>query len=465
MKNYIAHTFILTLVVIVILLGLHFLPTITVNGYTLRKVNMLSDVEVKQTDEEGDADTDAAGDSAAALPPAPVAKPAFVDSCKAGMTCIEDYSDSTGRGMAPFYRALDRIRTENRLVRIAYLGDSFIEADILTGDLRDMLQEHFGGSGVGFVDITSMVRGFRITVQHDFGGWSSYGLNDKGAYDHARVGLSGHYFIPHAGAYVETARPAAHRAHLDSCQQASIYFISRGETELTASVNGTQGEPQMTGGNGQLQKLTVQGNIKKIRWTVNRADSSTFYGVAMDGLKGIALDNFGVRSSSGLHLRSIPLERLKQFNRERPYDLIILQYGLNVAGKNTKNYDYYTKPFKLVLEHIKEAFPQAGILVVGVGDREARDEEGNMRTMPGVKNLMRVQQAMAAEAGVAFWNLYEAMGGEGSIVEMVNAKPAQANLDYTHINFRGGKVLARKLYETLLYGKEQYDKRKAYEKR
>jgi hypothetical protein len=40
---------------------------------------------------------------------------------------------------------------------------------------------------------------------------------------------------------------------------------------------------------------------------------------------------------------------------------------------------------------------------------------------------------------------------------------SQANLDYTHINFRGGKVLAQKLFETLSYGKEQYDKRKKYE--
>lgn len=80
-----------------------------------------------------------------------------------------------------------------------------------------------------------------------------------------------------------------------------------------------------------------------------------------------------------------------------------------------------------------------------------------------MKNLIRYQQTIAAKAGVAFWNLYDAMGGEGSIRRMVQAKPAQANLDYTHINFHGGKVLAKQLYETLIYGKEQYDKRKAYE--
>ena len=38
-----------------------------------------------------------------------------------------------------------------------------------------------------------------------------------------------------------------------------------------------------------------------------------------------------------------------------------------------------------------------------------------------------------------------------------------ANYDYTHINFRGGKHLAELLFESLVYGMEQHEKRKAYE--
>ena len=48
-------------------------------------------------------------------------------------------------------------------------------------------------------------------------------------------------------------------------------------------------------------------------------------------------------------------------------------------------------------------------------------------------------------------------------MEMVNSKPAMANYDYTHINFNGGKHIADLLFEALSYGKEQYEKRKAYE--
>lgn len=183
----------------------------------------------------------------------------------------------------------------------------------------------------------------------------------------------------------------------------------------------------------------------------------------MDPESGIVVDNFSTRGSSGQQLGNIPMKILRDYNRLRPYDLIVLQYGLNVAFEGGVNYSYYKNPMIKVVEYLRKAFPQASILIVGVGDREHRDEDGNLRTMPGVKNLIRYQQALAAETHTAFWNMYEAMGGEGSIVDMVNSKPSMANYDYTHINFRGGKYLAGILFETLMYGMEQYEKRKAYE--
>lgn len=183
----------------------------------------------------------------------------------------------------------------------------------------------------------------------------------------------------------------------------------------------------------------------------------------MDDLSGIVLDNFSLRGMSGLSLRFIPLQTLKEFNALRPYDLIVLQYGLNVATERGRDYNYYVEGMTTALKHLKEAFPQAAILIVSVGDRDYKTEEGDLRTMPGIRNLVRYQQRLAADNGVAFWNLFEAMGGNESMVKLVEANPAQANYDYTHINFRGGKYLAGLLYEALVYGKEQYDRRRAYE--
>ena len=455
MKNYLKYSLGLTLFILVALIGMHWLPVITIDGHTMRRVDLLSDIRTSEPEEEKmEADS---------LPPVPEVKPAFIDTCRTGMTCIEDYSDSTLRGMTPFYRALDEIPMKKRLVRIAVFGDSFIEADIFTADLREMLQKRFGGCGVGFVTITSMTSGYRPTVRHSFGGWASHAVKDSVYFDRKKQGLSGHYFVPNNNAYVELRGQNKYASLLDTCQQASIFFYNKGAVDLSVRINRGETENRQFEPDGHLQAMQVEGRIGSVRWIVNQADSTLFYGMAMDGTQGIIVDNFSLRGSSGLSLRTIPASIIKEFNDQRPYDLVILQYGLNVATQRGYNYDNYKKGLLTAIEHLKECFPQAGFLLLSVGDRDYKTDTGELRTMPGVKNLIRYQQNIAAESGIAFWNMFEAMGGEGSMAKLVHAKPSMANYDYTHINFRGGKHLAGLFYETLLYGKEQYDRRRAYE--
>lgn len=454
MRNYISATFLLTLLVVGVLIGLYFLPPMSVNGKPLRKIDLLADLRPEEAEEE------VADPDSFFLPP-PV-KPVFVDTCKAGMTCIEDYSDSTMRGMKPFYEALSQINFMRRPVRIAYFGDSFIEADIFTADLREMLQQEFGGCGVGYVPVTSSISGYRPTVRHSFGGWSSHSANDSTGFDRTRQDISGHYFFPREGAYVQLKGQNKYASRLDTCEVSTFYFLNKGSVALRSKVNAQQeGKLHQEVGEGCIQAVSVEGKIGRVRWDVEQADSAIFYGIAMDGKRGICVDNFSTRGSSGLQLRSIPLATLQAFQRLRTYDLIVIQYGLNVATERGVKYDGYKKGMLTVIDHLKTAFPHAGILLVSVGDREYKNEKGELRTMPGVKNLIRYQQSIAAESHIAFWNMYEAMGGQGSIVDMIDRK--MANLDYTHINFKGGKHLAGILFETLLYGKEQYEKRKQYE--
>lgn len=446
MKNKLLATFLLALLVVSGLFVLHFLPPMSVGGKPLRKVDLLSDIRVDKV---------LPADSDTLLLPPPV-KPAFVDTCKDGMVCIEDYADSTGHGMAHFYEALAGRQTLGRPVRIAYFGDSFIEADILTGDLRKMLQKRFGGSGVGYVPVTTRIAGFRRSVRQSFGGWGSHSITDSVRFDRSLQDLSNHYFIPSPGAFVELKG--------DTSSVSSCYFVASDSICIAASVNGAEPQRFRVAGQEGLRKLSVNGRIGTVRWTVERFDSiPVFYAVTMDPSEGIILDNFSTRGSSGQQLGGVPAPLLRQYASLRTYDLIVLQYGLNVASGGLTNYAYYKDAMTRVVNYLKQAFPQASVLIVGVGDRESKDENGNLRTMPEVKSLIRYQQLLAAETKVAFWNMYDAMGGEGSMVRMVASKPAMANYDYTHINFHGGKHLAGILFEALMYGMEQYEKRKAYE--
>lgn len=455
MRNRLHYTFLLTFIVTAGLMILHYLPEISIGEVPLRKVDLLSDVRFSIP-----AVDTVSLDSFAVVP----IKPAFIDTCKTGIQCIEDYSDSTSHGMSHFYQSLIDIDLIGRPVRIAYFGDSFIEGDILTADLRNMLQNRFGGRGVGYVPVTSKFPEFRPTIRHSFAGWTSHNVTDTAGFIRSKQDISNNYFYASEGAYVYLEGTDTYASNLDSCSSSSIFYSTGDSLVLSAQLNGGQEKEFSLKGDSSLQCVTVYGEIKNVRWKIKRVSSEAlFYGVTMDSGNGVLLDNFSTRGSSGQQLHGIPDYIMRGYNKLRKYDLIVIQYGLNVAYEGELDYTYYKDGMKKVISTIKRTFPDTSILIVGIGDRESKDKDGNLRTMPAVKGLIRSQQMLAAETGVAFWNLYNAMGGEGSMVRMVNSKPAMANHDYTHINFRGGKRVAGLLFDAIIYGKEQYEKRKIYE--
>ena len=282
-------------------------------------------------------------------------------------------------------------------------------------------------------------------------------------FNRALQDVSNHYFKAESNASVRFRGQNKYYSRLDTFSRASFFFIPNESATISAAVNGRGVlSKQFSGDN--LQTFEVDGKIGSVTFSVQDADSSAlFYGVAMDDASGIALDNFSMRGASGLNVRSIPAKMLRRFYQLRPYDLVILQYGLNVATQRGSNYDNYIRGMQTTIEHLKEYYPEAGILVVSVADRDYKTDEGEIRTMPGIRNLVRYQQQLAADERVAFWNMFEAMGGNESMKKLVDARPSMANYDYTHINGRGGKYLAGLLFDALVYGKEQYDRRRAYE--
>ena len=128
-------------------------------------------------------------------------------------------------------------------------------------------------------------------------------------------------------------------------------------------------------------------------------------------------------------------------------------YGLNVAGRVASEFTEYSRMMQQGVENIKRCMPGTSVLLVSCSDREERGSNG-FKTMKGVLGLIQAQKRAAINTRVSFWNLYDAMGGEGSIVEMV--KKGEAARDYTHLTGRGGDRIARLLYDALMLG---YDNR------
>ncbi len=458
MKNRIFHTFLLTAIVMIMLYALSWLPKMEVFGFETRPVDLLADI---RPDENADQEVD-------------VANAVTADGLRnydmpiqGNIQPIEDYSWNkanaglyVGHGMGYFYDSLDKVKTLGRPVRIAYFGDSFIEGDILTQDLRGLLQNRFGGAGVGFVDIESPTANFRVSVRATSKGWNAYSVTDKSGFDAGRQGIAERYFIPRGAAQVQMEGNAAMEAqHQDSWDVTTLYYRAPHHVIVTGQLNDGDVQSLAIGGSAEVQKVQLTGNAEKTAWTIPDG-SGIFFGISLESSWGISLDNFSMRGNSGMTLAKIPEATLAQFASVRPYDLIVLQFGLNVANSNQVNYADYEREMENVVRKLGAAYPKASILIVGVGDRGER-KGGRIATMRGIKELGRFQQQVAFKTGCSFWNLYQGMGGAGSIAKMADSKPAMANKDYTHINVKGGQFVAQRLFDALMAG---YDERKGKNK-
>lgn len=451
MKAY--KTFLLVLLVVAMLVGMYFLPQLTICGIDLRSVNLLADVEKDTTETNG-------GEGEGIETPVSEIV-TFEDSVPDGMVVIEDFKDSLGidREMDHFYAALDEVK--ERPVRIAYFGDSFIEGDILTASLRDLLQEKFGGCGVGFIDIKSQIAGFRTSVVELSSGWEDHNVVDAASkgFNNAMQGINGRYYFPMGLAYIDArGQQSVYPEHLDTMETATVFFTPESGLSMRYSINGEQYKPFYSVPDSipqSVQARRLKAKMGRISVEVN--GRGRFYGIALEGRKGIVLDNFSMRGSVGWHLGYIPQSTINDFARLRHYDLIIMHYGLNMVTPSSKGYEVYCEKFKEGIERFREAYPETSMLIVSVSNRDSRGANGEFQTMRGVVDLVEAQHQMAQDEHVAFWNIQQAMGGSGSMARM--QKEGQANRDYTHINFQGGKVIGQLFFDVLMNGKMNYDHR------
>ncbi|MDE5573845.1 MAG: hypothetical protein K2I94_08880 [Muribaculaceae bacterium] len=165
-----------------------------------------------------------------------------------------------------------------------------------------------------------------------------------------------------------------------------------------------------------------------------------------DGGSGVALDNMSIRGYSGIKHGNISKQLADQMRQYVDYDLIVIEYGTNALSSKQTDYSGYIKIMTHVIEHIRECYPMADILIMGIGDRGEKAGT-SIRSMPVVQTMIDDQRSMARNLGVLFWDTRAAMGGENSVVDW--AKTGHINKDYIHLSGKGGERLSRLFVESL----------------
>jgi len=392
-------------------------------------------------------------------------------------------------GLTYLVNFFEKLRQRKNQIRIAYYGDSSIEGDLICQTFRDSLQKRFGGKGVGYVGINNPIPGFRQSVRLSFSNnWQRKTVIDK---DPGRFpfGISGENFrasfprlvIPKdsLGNVIDTAPPPPPIAvnHWSEWGASQSFFGTRsfssvrlfyGQNQADSTIQSSTRKVRSTY-NGRSREVYLDGQAAVN--TVVLADSVTtrmradfkvpgnlpLYGVSLETPNGVIVDNFSLRGNSGRSLMRISQEQLSAFQTEMDYDLIILQYGLNVLNAKLLSYSWYTREMNQVIEHFQKAMPGVPILIIGPSDKSIKTGTA-MHSDPSVYRITEALRQSAMDKGCAFFSFYEAMGGEDSMVEWVERRrPKLANLDYTHFNSNGAKIAGNYLLSFLLGGFSEYE--------
>lgn len=344
-------------------------------------------------------------------------------------------------------KLLDLVEGKEVKLRIAFFGDSMIEGDLITQTLRQLLQERFGGYGVGYLPIYTTTGSFRQTASVKGKGWTDLNFSKKSVINPY---LSGHKFIGSgSGMYVDQTLSPENTKTIEKI----IYYKGGDVSRLVLD-----GKEVEVSGKAEIEKFSIKGNSPS--FSLESRKEMTLYGVSIESPYGVRVDNFSFRGITGVELGSLSSEFLQAIQEVEPYDLIIFQYGVNMLFRpNDTNYDYYDKIFDPVLKKYKAAFPNADFLVIGAADRAFR-YNGIYQTAKGLPELLRIQANFALKNGMSFYNTFATMGGDGSIVKWVEQDPPLANRDYIHPNHRGAERLGSNLYQAVLKDFEKYKAKK-----
>lgn len=349
-----------------------------------------------------------------------------------------------------FFQSLEE--AGGRHVRILHLGDSQLECDRISSSLREHYQREFGGHGVGLVPALQTVSTYTlsqsISPSSGVGHYLVYGSADFRA-SHRRYGVMAQVNHVHAGT---TLRFSARDVEKHPCSggMKRITVMAKGTGGMTLNAGSETLPLQETEVNESLTMLeaTLQQGVNTL--TISVHGEYDIYGIQLDDVKGVSLDNVPMRGCSGTIFSQIDEQTLRPYFQHENVRLIILQYGGNsVPGcTSAKSISGYMKSLRRQVSLFRRLAPEARILFIGPADMATRIG-GEMKTYPNLAQMVDSLREMSLQQGIAFWDMYSAMGGRGSIVKWYRAKPQLAGGDFIHFTPKGAQKMADMLYGTL----------------
>ena len=358
--------------------------------------------------------------------------------------------DPEWRGLSSFYRRLAELARgqAKQHVRIAVYGDSNLTDDLLTGEMRRVLQARFGDAGHGYVAFGKPWPWYRhVDIEHDLEqqAFRSFAVSTDAARDQAYGfgGIAAESLADGARAWVRTVKTSASRVQVFYLERpGGRRFAIRADGKELSSVE-TAGERLSAG----HRELALSDQPHDLVFVADRG--VRLFGVALEReAPGVVVDSLGVGGANEVLLARMNREIVSLALAQRPYDLVIF-----LTGATEDDGPAHDAALSDRIRLHQAALPGASLLVLSPPDL-AYGTEKKPRASQRITRLARRKQRVAAETGCAYWDFHAAMGGELSILKF--RASGMAHSDLVHLNERGAAYMARRLLIALIAGFNDY---------
>lgn len=347
--------------------------------------------------------------------------------------------------LAPFFEKAARVlrgKADDH-VRIAVYGDSNLTMDFQTGQMRRTLQQAYGDAGHGFVALARPWSHYKhMDVRHRMkDGWQAYACSTDPVPDrlYGISGIAAESLSMGSSTWVETADPEASPIG-HSASRFNVYYLKgprRGTFEIRvdgASFKKVNAHADEVGLG--VESFEVDDAPHKVEAVVADPDHrSRLLGVTLErGTPSFVVDSFGVGSMNTESQWKQDPALNHAMLQHRGYDLVIFATGANDGF----TLDVTPKCLDDLIARHRKALPDAPIMFVTPSDRGKDPRTGHR-----LKKILAQRYEIAKKNGAALWDLWKAMGGDGSMKTFYDR--GMAINDYTHFNEKGGTYMGLRL--------------------
>ncbi|MDQ3032979.1 MAG: GDSL-type esterase/lipase family protein [Myxococcota bacterium] len=378
-----------------------------------------------------------------------------------------EIEDEGGTAMRAFYDALYRTASgeADAVTRVAHFGDSSIALDGITQTARERLQHRFGDAGHGWVlaargSLPYRHRGVRHESSDD--GWRLMDISHLPLAD-GHYGLGGYQARSNSGGRA-TFQTAEEGAPVGTEVSRFEVFYERHPRGGRFEIRVDGGDPILVDTRGEVSDevhrvVVAEGPHRFDIRTLGRGESH-LYGVVLESEgPGVVYDSLGMVGARARRFLGFDRDHLARQLELRGTDLVVIGYGGNDADDNRSEADY-EEDFRRVARLVREARPGASCLLFAPLDQAERNDRGRIETMESVPRIVSAMRSAAQAEGCAFFDTFEAMGGEGGMERWYRSRPRLAFGDFRHATPAGYRVLGNMFYKALLKGFADYLERR-----